>query len=263
MKLRFISSVCATALLSSAVGFAQAPPPEVENGLANSALVTLPAKGGAKLTVTSPAFKQMGDIPMANTQYQTNTFPGLEWTAGPAGTQTYAIIMQDTDGAAGRGGGIFLHWTAFNIKATKLDAGMTALPSGTHGPGMGGAGRGYMGPRTPAGPKHRYHFQVFALDTTLPAEAGATIESLTAAIKDHVLASGEIVGLGQVDPNAPARGGRGGGAPGGRGGGAPGGGPGGGAPGGRGGGAPGGGAPGGAPRGPGGAAPGGAPGGGR
>jgi para-nitrobenzyl esterase len=224
MKLRF-TTVSAIAVLISAVAFAQAPPPDVENGLANSALVTLPAKGGAKLTVTSPAFKHMGDIPFANTQYQTNTFPGLEWTAGPAGTQTYAVIMQDTDGAAGRGGGIFLHWTAFNIKATKLDAGMTDLPSGSHGPGMG---RGYMGPRTPAGPKHRYHFQVFALDTTLPAEAGATIDSLTTAIKGHVLASGEIIGLGQVDPNAPARGGRGGGrggAPGGAPGGVPGGAP--------------------------------------
>jgi Raf kinase inhibitor-like YbhB/YbcL family protein len=255
MKVQFISTVCATVLLASAVAFSQGPPAEVENGLANSALVTLPAKGGAKLTVTSPAFKNMGDIPFANTQYQTNTFPGLEWTAGPAGTQTYAIIMQDTDGAAGRGGGIFLHWTAFNIKGTKLDAGMTALPSGANGPGMG---RGYMGPRTPAGPKHRYHFQVFALDTTL-AETYANIDALTAAMKGHVLASGEIIGLGQVDPSAPARGGnRGPGGPGGPGGrGGP---PGGGAPGG--GGPPGGGAPGGgAPRGPGGGAPAGPPGG--
>ena len=198
-------------LLSASVAFAQAPPPEVENGLATSALVTLPAKGGAKLTVTSPAFKHMADIPFANTQYQTNTFPGLEWTAGPAGTKSYAIIMQDLDGSAARP--IIQHWTAFNITGTKLDAGMTTLPAGaTHGPGLGGGanGRGYMGPRTPAGPKHRYHFQVFALDTTLPAEAGATIDSLTAAIKDHVLASGEIVGLGQVDPNAPARGAGGG-----------------------------------------------------
>ena len=170
MTRRALVSVWTAILLAPAIAFAQAPPPpDVEAGLATSALVTLPAKGGGKLTVTSPAFKHMGDIPFANTQYQTNTFPGLEWTAGPAGTQSYAIIMQDTDGPAARGG-IFLHWTAFNIKATKLDAGMTALPSGAAGgPGMG---RGnYAGPRTPAGPKHRYHFQVFALDTTLPFAA--------------------------------------------------------------------------------------------
>jgi para-nitrobenzyl esterase len=211
MKRHSIVTLFTAALLSSSSAFAQAPPPEVENGLATSALVVLPAKGGAKLAVTSPGFKHNGDIPFEYTQYQVNRFPGLEWTAGPAGTQSYAVIMQDLDGSAARP--IFLHWTAFNIKGTKLDAGMTALPAGaTDGPGMG-RGRGYMGPRTPAGPKHRYHFQVFALDTVLPADAGATIDSLQAAMKDHVLASGEIIGLGQVDPNAPARGGRGGAAP--------------------------------------------------
>src|SRR5215210_7321745 len=126
MTRRALTTVWTAILLAPALAFAQAPPPETENGLATSALVTLPAKGGAKLTVTSPAFKHMGDIPFANTQYQTNTFPGLEWTPGPAGTQSYAIIMQDTDGSAARP--IFLHWTAFNIKETKLAAGMTALP---------------------------------------------------------------------------------------------------------------------------------------
>jgi para-nitrobenzyl esterase len=227
MRRRTIQVMWAVAVLAAAPAFAQAPPPESEVGLSASALVTLPAKGGAKLTVTSPAFKHMGDIPFANTQYQTNTFPGLEWTPGPAGTKAYAIIMQDTDGMI-RGGPI-LHWTAFNITGTKLDAGMSALPSGTYGPNMRGAAQPYMGPRTPAGPKHRYHLQVFALDTQLPPDAGATIESLTAAMKDHVLASGELIGLGQVDPSAPPPARRGGG-------------PGGGAPGG---GAPGGGAPGG------------------
>jgi hypothetical protein len=81
---------------------------------------------------------------------------------------------------------------------------MTTAPAGaTHGPNIRGANQPYMGPRTPAGPQHRYHLQVFALDATLPADAGATFDSLTAAMKDHVLASGELIGLGQVDPSAP------------------------------------------------------------
>ena len=50
------------------------------------------------------------------------------WTAGPAGTQTYAIIMQDTD-AVIRNAPI-LHWTMVNIPAstTKLEPGMSAPP---------------------------------------------------------------------------------------------------------------------------------------
>ena len=58
--------------------------------------VTHPARDGAKLTVTTPGWKNGEDIPFKYTQYQGNTFPGLEWTKGPASTRSYAIIMQDT-----------------------------------------------------------------------------------------------------------------------------------------------------------------------
>ena len=208
MKHRTLLTVWAAALLIAAPAFAQDPPPATEVGLAQMALTTVPAKGGAKLTVTSPAFKNMGDIPFENTNYRSNTFPGLEWTAGPAGTRAYAVIMQDTDGRATP----ILHWTMFNITGTKLDAGLTTPPAGSmFGPNLRGANQPYFGPRTPAGPKHRYHLQVFALDTALSADAGSTYDALIAAMKDHVLASGEVIGLGQVDPNAPPPARRGGG----------------------------------------------------
>ena len=202
--------VAATAVLLGGIAASQAhaqqqpPPPATEVGIEHLVLTTVPAKGGAKLTVTSPAFTPGGDIPYENTQYRTNTFPGLSWTAGPAGTKSYVVIMQDTD--AMRQGAPILHWTMVNIPAatTSLPKGMTAPPSGaSYGPNIRGANQAYMGPRTPAGPKHRYHFQVFALDNTLPADPALTYEAMTAAMKDHVLASGEIIGLGQVDPNAP------------------------------------------------------------
>src|SRR5690349_6818178 len=180
---------------------AQQPPAETELGAAKLALVNLPAKGKAKLTVSTPAFKPGGDIPFENTQYRGNVFPGLSWTAGPPGTKSYAIIMQDAD--AIRADMPILHWTMVNIPATvtKLDAGMTEPPAGAqNGPNIRGPDHPYMGPRTPAGPKHRYHLQVFALDTTLPDDARATYDALIAAMKAHVLASGEVVGLGQVAP---------------------------------------------------------------
>jgi para-nitrobenzyl esterase len=178
---------------------AQGPPREVEVGAAQAALVVLPAKNGAKLTVTSPAFQPGGDIPFENTQYRGNVFPGLSWTAGPAGTKSYVLIMQDLDAMA-RGAPI-LHWTMVNIpaSATKLEAGLTAPPDGaSYGPNIRGAKQPYMGPRTPAGPKHRYHFQIFALDVVLPEEANTTYAALIEAMKDHVLASGEVIGLGQI-----------------------------------------------------------------
>lgn len=213
-----------TTALAAAIGLglvtavlAQQPPAATEVAGEMLALKTAPAKGGAKLTVTT-AFANGADIPFEYTQYQGNTFPGLSWTAGPAGTRAYAIIMQDADLVV-RGAPI-LHWSMYNIPAgtTSLPRGMapTANPAGSaYGPNYQGPARPYLGPRTPAGPKHRYHFEVFALDTTIPADPAITYDTILSAMKDHVLASGETIGLGQVDPNAPpapARGGPGRGA---------------------------------------------------
>src|ERR1700709_904859 len=74
--------------------FAQMPAPAAPPH--PNALVEFPAKGG-KLTVTTPSWKDGGDIPYENTQYRTNTFPGLSWTKGPKDTKSYVLIMQDTD----------------------------------------------------------------------------------------------------------------------------------------------------------------------
>lgn len=177
----------------------QQPPPASETGASLLALLNLPASGTAKLTVTSPAFAAGGDIPFENTQYKGNIFPGLAWSKGPAGTKAYVVIMQDGD-AMMRAAPI-LHWTMMNIPATvtKLDAAMSAPPTGAqYGPNVRGAAQPYTGPRTPAGPKHRYHFQLFALNVVLTADAAADYAALTAAMKGHVLASGELIGLGQA-----------------------------------------------------------------
>ena len=204
---RIVPAVALAALIGAGAAFAQPPAaPPAAPAPAQAALVALPAKAGGKLTVTTPAWQNGADIPFANTQYRTNTFPGLTWTAGPAGTRSYAIIMQDTDGPGGR---IILHWTMWNIPAniTSMPAGMApdAKPAGSvYGPNYSGPSSPYLGPRTPAGPKHNYHIQVFALDTTLPADpAITTLPALITALTGHVLASGEVVGLGSVDPDAP------------------------------------------------------------
>src|SRR5262249_11152304 len=126
----------------------------------NRALILLPAKNGAKLSVTSPAFQAGGDIPFENTQYKGHTFPGLAWTQGTAETKSYAIIMQDGDGTMrGSNNQPILHWTMANVPptVTKLDAGMTTPPQGAaFGPNYQGSNRPYLGPRTPPGPRHRY-----------------------------------------------------------------------------------------------------------
>jgi Raf kinase inhibitor-like YbhB/YbcL family protein len=196
----------ATAMGLAASAFAQSPPP-VDPDAGASLLVTVTNPAKAQLTVTTPGWKHGEDIPFQYTQYQGNNFPGVEWTKGPAATKSYAIIMQDS-GMVMRGSPI-LHWSIVNIPADvlKLSAGMKPeeKPStAIYGPNYRGATQPYLGPRTPPGPKHRYHIQVLALDTTLPVDfAPKSYDELIAPLKDHVIASGEVIGLGQVDPSAP------------------------------------------------------------
>ena len=189
--------------MAASAALAQSPPPPATEVAGDRLVLTLiPAK--AKLKVSSPAFADGGDIPFENTQYKGNIFPGLAWSKGPKGTQTYVVIMQDTDGQ--RNGEAILHWTAYDIPSSvmKLDAGMTALPTGAvYGPNIVGPQHAYMGPRTPPGPKHRYHLQVFALDTPISVNPDLKLDGLKAAMTGHVLASGQVVGLGQADPDAP------------------------------------------------------------
>lgn len=201
MKNLLASVMLAAVLASPAIAQDAPPPPEVEAGKDLMALATLPARDGATLTVLSAGWPHGGDIDFKYTQYEGNTFPGLHWTSGPEGTKSYAIIMQDTD-LVMRGSPI-LHWSVVNIPASvdHLPAGMKpdAIPAGSiYGPNYKGATQPYLGPRTPPGPKHRYHIQIFALDTMLPADfAPKTYAELIEPLKGHVLASGSVMGLGQ------------------------------------------------------------------
>jgi Raf kinase inhibitor-like YbhB/YbcL family protein len=96
--------------------------------------------------------------------------------------------------------GTWVHWALFNIPADQrqLDEAVPAqgvLASGAR-QGKNDFGKiGYGGPAPPRGKPHRYFFKLYALDTVLDLPAGATKSQLLAAMKDHVLAEGQLMGL--------------------------------------------------------------------
>ncbi len=154
------------------------------------------AKG--KLTVGSSSFGANAAMPAKLSEYADGVSPALTWTAVP-GAQSYAIIMEDPDAKPVTP---FVHWLAWNIPATVtgLPEGMQEQPRLTEPEGVlqGRTSRGsvgYYGPRPPVGEAaHRYHFQLFALDTMLTVPFGADRDQLLAAMKGHVLAKGTLVG---------------------------------------------------------------------
>lgn len=168
---------------------------------------SLPAKSDAKLTVTSPAFKDGADIPYENTQYRGDIFPGLAWTKGPQGTKSYVVIVQGTslNRPAGGGGGTSIHLTLWNIptSVTSLKPGMTDPPAGaTYGQNIHGINHAYAGPHTHTSNPNGYHYQVFALNSTLDLPPATDFNAMVDAMTGHVLASGDLMGTSARDPQS-------------------------------------------------------------
>jgi len=163
-----------------------------------------------KLTVTSAAFPDGGQIPAIYSAYDQNASPPLQWTAGPQGTQSYAVLMEDAD--AKTTPLPVIHWVVWNVPAsvTSLREGLEPLnrledPMGLRQGANSMGVVGYKGPRPPADdPAHRYHLEVFALDGALTLGLGATRDEVVAAMKGHVLASGQLQGL-FARPASPAK----------------------------------------------------------
>lgn len=159
-----------------------------------------PARGGAHLMVTSDAFKNGGEVPNTFSQNGQNISPPLSWTRGPADTKSYVVLVEDS--GVKRSQPIF-HWVLYNVPATTTrlpqdvskDVSPAAIPGAKNGLNIRKA-IGYMGPKPPAGETHPYHFEVFALDVVLnPDPATADRNTIVGAMKGHVLAEGELVGM--------------------------------------------------------------------
>lgn len=146
------------------------------------------------MTLTSSAFTEGGKIPAKYTCSGEGISPPLAWSGAPAGTKSFALIVEDPDAPMGT----WIHWVVFNIPPDvhALPEAVPAakrLPDGTaQGVGSGLANR-FQGPCPPSG-THRYFFRIYALDTTLALPPTARKPALTDAMKGHILAEGELMG---------------------------------------------------------------------
>ncbi len=158
-------------------------------------LVVFQGCGGGKMKVES-VFKSGGDIPRKYTCDGSNVSPGLKVFNVPEDAKTLAIIVDDPDAPIGT----FVHWVAWNISVNGREVEIPeAVPRENSFmlQGLNDFRRmGYDGPCPPPGhSKHRYHFKVYALDTTLTLRPGARKKDLERAMKGHILDQAEIVGL--------------------------------------------------------------------
>jgi Raf kinase inhibitor-like YbhB/YbcL family protein len=151
---------------------------------------------GAKLSVTSASIRSDAILDEQYTQNGANKSPDLEWSKGPAGTISYAVLAADS---SVNGPTPMVHWIVYNIPSGKreLTGGLPNSSTLDDGSAQGkniSGNAGYIGPKPPLGQTHVYHFQVFALNSKLDVDpAKADRDAVINAMKNHVLASGDIV----------------------------------------------------------------------
>ena len=170
------------------------------NALANSDskidLLLAPERETAmSLSISSPSFSSGGDIPKKFTCDGVDVSPQLSWTEPPAGTKSFALLVDDPDAPVGT----WNHWTMWTVPASArgLAEGVkkeAILPDGSEQGKNDFRKTGYNGPCPPSGKPHHYHFKLFALDTKLDLKPGASKREVEAAMKGHVLAQAEYVG---------------------------------------------------------------------
>jgi Raf kinase inhibitor-like YbhB/YbcL family protein len=167
-----------------------------------------------------------------------NIQPSISWSAGPEGTQSYAILLVDSDVptefenfnkegatlAADMPRQNFYHWVLVDIPAgtNQLDAGVDSegkspKPIGKTAIGLRGVNDytkfmtgemagdygGYDGPCPPWNDErmHHYTFRVYALDVASLGLSGPfTGPEAESAMEGHVLAQGEATGTYTLNP---------------------------------------------------------------
>jgi Raf kinase inhibitor-like YbhB/YbcL family protein len=147
-----------------------------------------------EIKIKSLAFVPGGKIPGKYTCDGMDISPPLSWTSGPEGTKTFALICDDPDAPMGT----WVHWVLFNLPAdiTEFRENVPSDKELENGAkqGMNDFRKiGYGGPCPPGG-THRYFFKLYALDTEINLEAGATKAELLEAMEGHILAEGQMIG---------------------------------------------------------------------
>jgi Raf kinase inhibitor-like YbhB/YbcL family protein len=149
-------------------------------------------------SLTSSAFQDGAEIPSVHTCEGTDASPPLAWSGAPAGTKSFALIVDDPDAPdPDAPKQTWVHWLVYNLppSSSGLPGAVASrdLPSGTREGPNDFKRTGYGGPCPPIG-RHRYFFKLYALDTVLPDLGSPTKAKLEKALEGHVLGKAQIMG---------------------------------------------------------------------
>lgn len=143
-----------------------------------------------QFSLESSAFSNNGNIPKLYTCDGKDINPPLTIRNVPAGAKSLVLIVDDPDAPAGT----WVHWVMWNIDTSTKDIAENSVPSGAMQGRNDFKKTSYGGPCPPSG-THRYFFKAYALDTPLNLKDNATKQDVEKAMKGHVVAEAQVIGL--------------------------------------------------------------------
>jgi Raf kinase inhibitor-like YbhB/YbcL family protein len=177
--------------LSKTLGKAIEPIRAGEDKLASRRLVHDRSLRAARRTleVSSTAFTNGDPLPLAFTADGANLPPPIAWSNVPSSARSLALVVEDPDAPYPRP---FVHWLVYDLPVAVSS--MATAPAGAHQGKNSKLEPGYTGAAPPRGHgTHRYHFQLFALDTPLDLPDGVGRSALVDAMRGHIVAWGELI----------------------------------------------------------------------
>lgn len=151
------------------------------------------------MTIQSPAFQHLHDIPARHTCDGMDTSPPLSWNGVPSGAKSLVLIVDDPDAPDPAAPEMtFVHWVVYNIPPDVGGIEEGAAPAGLPLNAEQGLNdwhdKAWGGPCPPVG-RHRYFFKLYALNATLPHLRHPTKGAVEDAMRGHILAQAELIGL--------------------------------------------------------------------
>lgn len=148
-----------------------------------------PAAAGGGFVLTSSEVADGGNLPADYTGDGSGATLPLEWKGAPAGTKSFALIMDHL----APGNEMKSYWVMWDIPAN-----VTSLPKNVKGVGKLGVGfkgeEGYEPPHSQGPGEKTYVLHVYALsaEPKLAGESSVSREALLAAIEDKILAKADL-----------------------------------------------------------------------
>lgn len=175
------------------------PPTTPPGPLAPGAVATTQGDPNMSMNLRSEVFEHGQSIPRRFTGDGQDVSPPLSWSNPPAGTQELALIVDDPDAPTPEP---WVHWVIYKIapQATSLPEGVSPservpTPAGVLQGKNSWNKIGYGGPQPPKGHGlHHYHFRLYALDTTLNLQPGASKQEVLKAMDGHILGETVLTG---------------------------------------------------------------------